>query len=213
MASDRLILLRRGPVITMATEPWVPEGIDTAVVEAQWRSISESNSRCFDGRMLHVTGVHRNGHGGVTIHVADCAYRYYAVQTRGIDCGVRTLGAKAITRQGTRILLGKRAPWVMYYPGLWEFVPGGSVLPGQSPQETILEELQEETGCTAARPPIPIAVAYDPMAFSWEVIHDIELKPTSTPVGSMEYDALQWFDGGTLPDGLTPIAARMAALM
>ena len=200
-------------MVSALPEPWVPECVDLDEVDSVWQSIVQENPRAFDGEILHVLGVHRNGTGGVVIHVAPCAYRFYAVQARGLDCGVRTLGAKAITRSGDRILLGLRADWVMYYPGEWEFVPGGSVQPQDSPAETILEELKEETGCRAIRSPVPLAVAYDPAAYAWEVIHVIELDPDATPVGSLEYDELRWFEGGSLPEQLTPIAQRMTALV
>ena len=213
MEPDRLIQLRRPPVVSVAAEPWVPEGIDPVQVESCWQSIMDANPKAFDGRVLHVLGVHRNGTGGVSLHVAECAYRYYAVQVSGLDCGVRALGAKAITRSGDRMLLGLRADWVMYYPGQWEFVPGGSVQPGQEPVETILEELQEETHCQVEHPPIPVAIAYDPHAFAWEIIHHIQLPPTASPVGSMEYDQLRWCEPDTLPEPMTPIAQRMATLV
>ena len=200
-------------MISALPEPWVPESVDLDEVDSIWESIVRDNPRAFDGQVLQVLGVHRNGAGGVVIHVAPCAYRFYAVQARGLDCGVRTLGAKAITRCGDRILMGLRSDWVMYYPSQWEFVPGGSVQPDDSPAKTILEELSEETGCRAARAPVPLAVAYDPSAYAWEVIHAIELDPSSTPVGSMEYDKLQWFEGGELPGSMTPIAQRMIALV
>lgn len=213
MENDRLITLRRPPVVHVETQPWVPDRVDSEVVDSCWAEILDHNPKAFDGRVLHVIGVHRNGAGGVSIHVAECAYRYYAVQTTGLDCGVRTLGAKAITRSGDRILMGLRSDWVMYYPKLWEFVPGGSVVPGQTPTETIIEEMHEETGLNVSRPPVPVAVAYDSEAYSWEVIHLIELDEKATPVGSREYDELRWSTRSSLPEDLTPIARRMTSLI
>ena len=213
MENDRFITLRRPPVVHVETQPWVPDRVDLSQVDACWDGILRSNPKAFDGRVLHVIGVHRNGAGGVSIHVAECAYRYYAVQTSGLDCGVRTLGAKAITRSGERILMGLRSDWVMYYPNLWEFVPGGSVVPGQTPTETIIEEMYEETGLGISTPPVPVAVAYDSQAFSWEVIHLIELDDKATPVGSREYDELRWCTSDSLPETLTPIARRMTNLI
>lgn len=200
-------------MIHVEPQPWVPDKVDADQVDSCWKEILENKPNAFDGRVLHVIGVHRNGAGGVSIHVAECAYRYYAVQVRGLDCGVRTLGAKAITRSGDRILMGLRSDLVMYYPRQWEFVPGGSVIPGQSPGETILEELHEETGCRAVRPPIPVAIAYDSLAYSWEIIHLLELGEKSVPIGSREYDELKWSTHESMPDGMTPIAQRMTALI
>ena len=212
MEVERLIPIRRPPVVVSTGAPWVPQGIDLDDVDHRWSQIMERNPRAFDGEVLHVVGVHRNGAGGVSIHVAPCAYRFYAVQTTGLDCGVRALGAKALTVVDGRILMGLRSDWVMYYPGQWEFVPGGSVQPGQEPLEPILEELQEEVFCNAPSPPIPIAVACDPHAYSWEVIHLIRLTPEEMPIGSSEYDALRWCELDALPEPLTPIAQQMKAL-
>lgn len=213
MKNDRFITLRRPPVVNVEAQPWVPDCVDLDEVDARWNLILEGNPKAFDGRVLHVIGVHRNGAGGVSIHVAECAYRYYAVQASGLDCGVRTLGSKAITRSGDRMLMGLRSDWVMYYPSLWEFVPGGSVVPGQTPTETIIEEMYEETGLAISTPPVPVAVAYDSQAYSWEVIHLIELDENATPIGSREYDELRWSTADALPEGLTPIAKRMRSLI
>lgn len=198
--------------MNVETQPWVPDRVDSDEVDSRWDRILQTNSNAFDGRVLHVIGVHRNGAGGVIIHVAECAYRYYAVQTTGLDCGIRTLGSKAITRSADRILMGLRSDWLMYYPRLWEFVPGGSVVPGQTPTETIIEEMYEETGLRVPKPPVPVAVAYDSKAYSWEVIHLIDLDEKAMPVGSREYDELRWCTRDSLPDDLTLIAKRMTSL-
>ncbi|MCH2132140.1 MAG: NUDIX domain-containing protein [Phycisphaerales bacterium] len=209
---QRLVPVRTAPVVITEEDPWTPSGVDPKVIDAAWQAICEANPRAFDGQVLHVLDVQGTDEGTVTIRVAPCAYRYYAVQVNGLDCGARTLGAKALVYSEDRLLLGQRADWVMYYPGQWEFVPGGSVQPGQSPEETILEELQEETGCHAVESPESLAVTYDPQAYSWEVIHRIRLKANATPVGSLEYDQLNWFRSTDLPAGLSPIAQRMTAL-
>lgn len=66
-------------------------------IERRWNSLRAKNPNYFDGRLYHVLGVHRNGHGGATLHVMECAYRYHAVQTPDFDLGQRALGVKGVT--------------------------------------------------------------------------------------------------------------------
>ncbi|MEE2718881.1 MAG: hypothetical protein VX727_03775, partial [Planctomycetota bacterium] len=95
---QRCIRLRRPPVLSIVDEPFVPDGIDPVEVDERWQRMQQANPALFDGRVLHVLGVHRNGYGGVTIHLVECAYRYVAVQGAGFDCGVRSLGVKGLVR-------------------------------------------------------------------------------------------------------------------
>ena len=129
MISPRTIQLRRPPVIVRLEGRFVPSAVALAEVDARWAALCAENPRYFDGALLQVMGVSRNGHGGVQIHVQECSYRFYAVQKSGplgpgLDCGVRPLGVKAIATDGVRVLVGRRSQKVAYYPGAWEFVPG-----------------------------------------------------------------------------------------
>ena len=128
----------------------------------RWAALCAANPKYFDGSLLQVLGTSRNGHGGVQIHVQECLYRFYAVQRadgdwQGLDCGVRPLGVKALTRRGEALLMGRRSRRVAFYPGLWEFVPGGGLEPGVEPAVQVLRELSEEAGMTAVSPPIAVA--------------------------------------------------------
>jgi 8-oxo-dGTP pyrophosphatase MutT (NUDIX family) len=52
---------------------------------------------------------------------------------------------RARRRDGLQILLGKRAPSRASYPGVWD-VLGGRCEPGETPEQTLIRELVEETG-------------------------------------------------------------------
>lgn len=195
---------------------------DLAEVDRRWEALCLRNPAFFDGRLLHVFAVTRNGHGGATVHAAECAYRFWAVgvdrgrspsadggQRRspaqadpthaGLDTGVRPLGVKAIVACGERVLLGRRSDSVAAYPGWWEFAPGGAVVPGQEPREAIVAELGEETGVTlvAGDRVAAKAILFDDMVRTWEIVFEIRLEtrdpaPLSSPTG--EYSELAWVE-------------------
>ena len=63
--------------------------VGLAEIERRWEALVAANPRYFDGSLVQVLGVRRNGHGGVTIHGMPVSYRFYAVQRTGLDTGVR----------------------------------------------------------------------------------------------------------------------------
>lgn len=182
-------------------------------IESRWKALCAENPRYFDGTMLQVLGTSRNGHGGVQIHVQECSYRFYAVQKTGLDLGVRPLGVKAVATDGGRVLMGRRSAKVAFYPGAWEFVPGGSVEPGATPAEEIVRELREEARLEAAEPPVAVALLYDPHAFTWEVVHRLAISPTAVPELGWEYDEFRMVSlvesVEAMPEPLAPVARQM----
>lgn len=212
--SARTIHLRRPPVLQALDQPFVPE-CDAAMLEEidrRWEARRAANPALHDGRLTHVIGVHRNGHGGATLHTADCAYRYHAVQDDAFDLGVRPLGVKGIVERDKLFLLGRRAWWVAAYGGMWEFAPGGVVEPGREPADVISAELMEETGLACARS-TPVAIVFDDVLRTWEIAFRLEARGDELDASSGEYDALQWFGKGTFPAPLTPVAKQMVGLV
>ncbi len=194
-------------------EPWVPDAVPLALVDERWEALCADNPRYFDGSMLQVLGVVRNGHGGVTINVARTSYRFYAVQRTGIDTGARPLGVKGLCRAGAGWLMGRRSDSVAYYPGQWEFAPGGSVPMDQEPADVLRQELAEECGWVPAGPARSVAVLYDPDAFSWEIVSILDVEPGPRPgTESWEYDELAVIEPGLEPEPLAPVARQMMRL-
>lgn len=210
---SRLIHLRRPPVLSVQTEPFVPQGMSMAEVDRRWKELCARNPAYFDGRIWHVLGVSRNGHGGATLHVQECGYRFYAIQNEEVDIGVRVLGVKGFTWREDRVLLGLRAAFVSCYPGQWEFAPGGAAEVGHDPAATIAEELREETGLAPAGDPIAIAVMYDPTARTWEIIFRIRAQAGALHSAQKEYTEFEWRKPDDLPADLTPIARNMVRLL
>ena len=211
----RLIRLRRPAVLSVTEDVFVPEGPPGLMdeVETRWTGLCESNPSYFDGRLYHVLGVHRNGHGGATVHVVDCAYRFHAVQDDHFDLGVRPLGAKGLTFRDGRVLMGRRTQRVHAYRGQWEFAPAGVVEIDTSPAEIIAKELAEETGLAVVGEPVAIAVLYDDVLRCWEIVHRVEPGAGEPVAAPEEYDELRWCAPDDLPDDLTPIARQMTALL
>jgi len=224
VTGSRIIRLRRPPVVVATEGRFVPPGIDLDVVDRRWNALCAANPKYFDGAMLQVLGTSRNGHGGVQIHVQECSYRFYAVQRAdgdwpGLDCGVRPLGVKgiayrAIGPDGRReVLVGRRSQRVAFYPGLWEFVPGGGLEPGIDPAQQVVKELDEEAGLSARSAPIAIALVADPVAFTWEVVHRLELADGTMPELGWEYDEFRFVAPDALPEPLADVARQMRALV
>lgn len=238
-SAGRAVRLRRPPRLARVDGPFVPEGCDLDEVDRRWRLFRAAIPGAFDGPVLQVLGVHRDGHGGATLHVVETSYRFWAVQIdrpaitgleRGIDLGVRPLGAKAIVREratargdeggadprpaSTPVLFAQRSAATGAYPRQWEVAPGGVVEPGESPRETVVRELAEETGLVPLGAPRAILVLEDPEARCWELVHAIDVAEGSRDRSriSDEHDDMGWFDPSDPPRPLTPIAARILGL-
>jgi hypothetical protein len=197
-------------VITRHDERWVPDRVSLEEVDSCWATLCSRNARYFDGSILHVLGVVRNGHGGVTIHTAESSYRFYAVQQAGLDTGARPLGVKGLCRSDDGWLMGRRSESVAYYPGEWEFVPGGSVPADGNPAEVLLAELGEESGWCATGPARAVSVLYDPGAFSWEIVSMLDVrKGADAPGQPWEYDEIAIVPAGEEPQPLSSVARMM----
>lgn len=217
MSEARTIALRRPPVLVRVEGRFVPRGAALDEVDARWSALCAANPRYFDGSLLHVLGTSRNGHGGVQIHVQECSYRFYAAQkpfggAPAIACGVRPLGVKGIATDGARVLVGRRSSKVAYYPGLWEFVPGGGLEPGAEPAEHVVRELSEEARLVPEGGATAVALLYDPHAFTWEIVHALRVSAGAVPEIGWEYDAFEFVAPEALPEPLAPVARQMQDL-
>jgi len=217
VSEARTISLRRPPVLVAVEGRFVPRSAALDEVDAGWQALCAENPRYFDGSLLHVLGTSRNGHGGVQIHVQECSYRFYAVQKphagrAALDCGVRPLGVKGIAVRGDKVLVGRRSAKVAFYPGLWEFVPGGGLEPGAKPAEQVVRELEEEARLRPDGGATAVALLYDPHAFTWEIVHALRLAAGAMPEIGWEYDEFAFVAPEALPEPLAPVAVQMAGI-
>ncbi|HMN95993.1 MAG TPA: NUDIX domain-containing protein [Phycisphaerales bacterium] len=216
---SNIVHLRRPAVIRMVEEPFVPASSVIGRAERTWRRLRAENPACFDGRLLHVLGLSRNGHGGATIHAAECAYRWHAAALAGVPTGVRPLGVKGVLIADGAVLLGRRSAAVAGHPGCWEFAPGGGVPPGTPPELQLRRELCEETGIDGAgASAVPRALFLDRSVLTWELVFTLRLprRVAATAVDG-EYEELRWTPIDALPsvtgDRVTPAASAIAALV
>lgn len=180
--------------------------VDLREVERRWEAMVAANPAFFDGRLLHVRAVVRNGHGGATLHVAECAYRHWAVGLPDLlrrfhvadpafDTGVRALGVKGLVIAEGAVLVGRRGPWVAAYPDCWEFAPGGGLEPGWEPRAMLERELLEETGIRCGREArmSSVALLLDGSIRSWEIVQRVHLeRRVDLTRAEGEYTALRW---------------------
>jgi len=211
--SARTIHLRRQATLSILDTPFVPPTHLLDEIERRWAALQARNPAYFDGRLFHVLGVHRNGHGGAVLHVMECAYRFFAVQDDAFDVGVRPLGVKGVTFRIGKVLMGKRADFVAAYAGFWEFAPSGGAEPGRSPTELIMAELREETGLVSATEPLPVAVLYDPLLRCWELVYRLTASDLDPTERTAEYSSLAWCELDRLPANLSPVAMQIKALL
>ncbi len=84
---------------------------------------------------------------------------------------------------------------------------------GQSPQATLLAELEEETGLRPVGEPVARAIVYDPILRCWEAVFTIEADDESGRARTDEYDELRWCAPADLPDALSPLARQLLPLL
>ena len=211
---DRLIPLRRPPLLSVIEGRFVPEGISLDAVDSGWESLRARVPHAHDGAILHVLGTSRNGHGGVSVHCIQSSYRFHAVAREGLDTGVRPLGVKAIclAPEGG-VLMARRGEGTLNYPGMWEFAAAGTLEPGVAPAEMILRELREETGWVAAAPPVPRALMFDPVVRSWELVFAIDAEPPAVAVECWECDAVQAVAPHAWPGPMSDAAMQMMPVL
>ncbi len=101
--------------------------------------------------------------------------------------------AIAVVRHNGRILLMKRSATKKYYPLKWENA-GGGIAEGESPEEAVLREAEEETGlkCRIIRKGGPFDVPGYGIIF---VVHPFLVEPGHGNVKlSREHTEYRWTD-------------------
>lgn len=203
--AHRLIRLRRAARILVATGEFTPPGSIAGKIASRWQALGRELPALHDGDCLHVQSVSRDGHGGATIHVVRCAWRYAAVSEAEFDTGARPLGAKGIIRWRGGLIMGRRALGVRRYPGMWEFAPGGGVGVGESPGEALRRELLEECGLRPNAEPRQVALCFDPVARTWELLLVAEVAAECDLAPNWEYQEIASINLDQPPAPLSPI--------
>jgi 8-oxo-dGTP diphosphatase len=101
---------------------------------------------------------------------------------------------------GLVLLLGKRAAGRRFYPGVWDLI-GGHVEAGETPEEALARELQEEIGVTprswreVARVVVPLGRAAGPGDAALELWLYAVTAWGGSPYNRLpeEHDEIAWF--------------------
>ena len=207
-AAQRLIWLRRPPRIIVGSEPFIA-ACEANLIDDTWSELCQRNPKLSDGPVFHVVGVHRDGHGGATIHVARTTYRMNAVRLAGIQSGFVGLGTRAIAHWNGKCLVGLRAANCASYSNQWEFAPAGSVEPDEDPAVGIERELLEECGVQAKSRAIAHALFLDPVVATWEIAHELAMiQPPDAPP-NWEYQKLEMVSVADMPEPMSACTRQM----
>lgn len=231
MSASRVIRLGRSGerLRVKIVEPVALSAALELEVEQRWRALCEGRPRLFNGRtLLYLAFDQREA----TITACVAPYRHLAVQPQ-VATGATQLGVTGLVTQGEgddrRVLLARRGPDTLAYPGRWEVAPSGGVdAPPDGVRELTIDdlrlqlsrELHEELGLhIAASAAVPFALCHDPAAPSVDIVFSVHLEgDRQAAVQNWEYDDLRWLPlrGGAAAlasmDLIDPSCALLAAL-
>jgi hypothetical protein len=184
----------------LATPPFSKEVLSE--IELIWSAELIKNPKLFNGQSFCIFRRTKERLEGNFIE-----YKYVLARMRRPDLFEKTpfrpLSVTGISFDGRDLLLGKRADWVMQYPGFYEFSPAGGVDPSCCVGGMIdlrrqtLVELQEETGIPANEVVnfTPFAIIEDDSEGVIEIISTIQLSESARKfmnIQHSEYVNFQW---------------------
>ncbi|MEW2242190.1 NUDIX domain-containing protein [Streptomyces sp. NPDC026666] len=149
------------------TAPPVLSAADRADRDRVWEEAVRHNPTLFDGPVVAVTGLTREGPYGLRVSWTRTTYRHHALRrVRGATSWLPALFVSVVqpSTDGT-VLVGRMASWTAT-PGRWQ-LPGGSVEPPPDGEDLDLtavrgeaaRELREETGITAPPESLSLCLA------------------------------------------------------
>lgn len=120
------------------------------------------------------------------------------------------IATAALVRAG-RILLVHRHPDRQWYPDCWDLV-GGHIEPGESPEDAVRRECQEEIGVDVGEVR-PLAIDFPDPTIDMHgfVVTDWVGEPAN--VAPEEHDDLRWFSRDELPGLVLAAPGVLASLL
>jgi len=101
-----------------------------------------------------------------------------------------------ITRKG-KYLIGKRAFHKKFSPGKWEFI-AGFVDEGETPQETIIRELKEETGIQGKVVKICAPYEVPDNEGMWKIFPFVIEADNNFKINKEDHEELKWIRASEL---------------
>lgn len=204
-------LLAPGPVrIRLIAGEHPADQRHAAAIAALWEAERARRPALHDGALLCLEDWQAEA-GGIMIAVRRRPYRSYLARTLqpGLDLDLQPLGVAGVTRLPGGWLVGRRAPQVTAYAGLWETVPSGS-LEDLDAAAQVRRELAEEAGLPAGTACAcrPLGLLYDPADGVYDVALHLEPASGWQPRSNGEHDELDLLDR----PGLAALAASGRAV-
>jgi ADP-ribose pyrophosphatase YjhB (NUDIX family) len=135
---------------------------------------------------------------------------YFALQGWWMLRRPHTSGVKVVVRRGDDVLMvrhtyGRRAEWDL---------PGGFINEGETPQDAVLRELEEEVGLQARRP-VALGAILLRSSGRRDTVHcfaaDTDGADPALAVDAGEIAQAHWFAHDALPTETSPYTRRMVA--
>jgi len=102
----------------------------------------------------------------------------------------------AIIEEGGRVLIARRKPG-RHMGGRWEF-PGGKIEPGETPEQSLARELEEELAIEARVGALLCTASYEGDGVSLELLVYRVTRTAGTPA-LREHEELRWVSPADLP--------------
>ena len=119
-----------------------------------WENEKKQRSQMFNGPLLIVENL-KLENNSLHFHTLESDYVSYLFMKKHWPKEKNILPfylavSSILTNAKNEILIGKRACHLSSYPGHWELVASGSVVPEMPPEKNLLSELEEECGLPAS---------------------------------------------------------------
>ena len=163
-----------------------------------WENEKKKRSQMFNGSLLIVENL-KLENNSLHFHTFESDYVSYLFTKKHWPKEKNLLPfylavSSILTNAKNEILIGKRADHLSSYPGHWELVASGSVVPEMPPEKNLLSELEEECGLTATEilKTSFLGCCVDSQSGFLDLCFHIQVANPAVPKRTDEYEELQF---------------------